>query len=671
MPSDPEASASLRHPEPHRPLRLAFWAILLLCWLGGAGRAYARPPKALFYYGGLTQWLDLRYDYNGFAAADGGYTLRQQAKEKYHVGLSYALLHPKLFTGTAALEFGLSQQFATGEGQRGSGNGSSLGYELTGALWPYRSYSARFRLQSDQERVEQSNIRSYDLNTDLRSLTLAWKNRQLPVRLVLSNSQTETSGLVNDRRVERSRISLESSYQHRFLGTTHFDLRQEEQNTSFADGRSDFELNSGYTAITNRLPFGSQFRPGALISRWLRRDDRGTRPLRTTTWSETVAYSPGKALDLDLDFNRSTAVGKEQDQIRDDWRAGARHRLFKSLTTSLDLRHTDEQRLEGERVDTRGNLTFGYTKRLPGETRLHLNLSKLWAITEQDFAAARTIFAEENLTVADPDSLILLAAANIMAESIQLFDAETGLPFDLGGEYLVLPQGSQTYLFVGDSPLIDTGTRLTVTYRYEVDRHLKYGTDGLAFGASLELATLTLYTAVTRNDYRLLDGDRQFVPTPISTYRLGFDNKLAKMSWGGYYSLSDADTEERQAVDAYFRLNRRLPRGDLHLGVHDNFSTTTRMGSAAAGSSRSSINHFSVNADFRTVVFQRAKTKLFSRYTNIQSETNARNDFAVGIKLSYKLRQLLLDLNAHVRWRFADSQSTREDALFVHLRRLF
>lgn len=654
--------------------------MLFFFWAAGPQNADARPPKAFLYYGDLTQWLDLRYDYSGNAPDDGGYRSQHLFKEQYHVGLSYSLINPNFFTGTAALDLGLRQKTTTGDypDKDGGGGGSIAGYELTGNLWKTRPYSAGFRLQASEERIDQSDYDSYDLDTDLRSAYLTWKNRFLPIKFSFIDSESKTSGLVTDRETGNSQFALMGVFTQPYLGETRFDLRHEDQNTSFSSGANDFERKSDYAAINNLLTFIGVRQRGRLLSSWTNRDESGTRPFRSTQWGESLSYSPGKAMDLTLDYTRYTLTTEDegfenQDLERDDWRASLRHHLYESLTTYVDVQHTNEENTQGDRNYTEGRLTLAYTKLLPDDARLTLTTSKLWALTEQDYADPQAVFTAEIITVAAPAIPFPLKAANIREETIQVIDAQTGIPYEEGTDYLVISEGSRTLLYVGDSLLIDVGTSLRIEYAYEADPYLEYFTDGLIIGSSLSLYNnkMNIYATFTKNDYEIYEGESFYTFDPYTSYIFGFDARLPKLNFGGFFTYSDSDREDRKSIEGYVNINKKLPRGYITINIHDSFTNTKTENPDINSTNDSSNNYFLIDADYNTVIFRQTKAKVYGKYRNIQSDAQDRNDVLAGVRLTYKTRWLVLDLDGYLRWRFAESESTREDVLYMHIRRMF
>lgn len=662
-----------------RPLCLAFWAALVLCWAGAASNAQAaRPPKAFFYYGGLSQWLALQYEANGSDAAGSGYRSQHLFKEKYHVGLSYSLLNPNFFTGSAALELGLRQHFTTGGGAGdGSGGGSILGYDFTGDLWKTRPYSAGFTLRSSQERINPVGQSSYNLDSDLHSVYLKLKNRLLPSSFSYVDSHTQTSGLRSDRETDRSLFSVQSLFTQRYLGDTRFELRREIQQTRFATRDDDIFLKRNTFNLSNRLDFKAAGSV-SLFSRLGWRQEAGTRPLRSTYWGESLSYSPGQALDLALDYSRISQTSgsdtfAQQSLQRNDWRASLRHRLLKSISTQVEAWHSNEVNTQGEREFTQGRLALSYTKTLPEQSRLTLTAGRTLSLTEQQYTDPKAVFREEEVTVVDPDLPFYLDAPYIQIETIEITDADTGLLLEEGVDYTLIPSGSRIFLYVGDSPLIGAGSQLRILYRYVAEPTLKYRSDGLSLGSSLSLYNnkLTLYATFQQNEPEILSGEDFYSFDASESLILGFATKVPKLSTGGFYSLSTSGRERRESINAHVNLEKSAYRGNFTLRVQNVFTTTETESREDRAASDSASNYLSLQADYRTILLRQTKTKLYGKATNIHSDGRDRNIVTTGLRINYAIKKLTVDFDAYTRWRFIDSQSSREEALYLNFRRLF
>ncbi|MCM2356883.1 MAG: hypothetical protein NDI77_01930 [Geobacteraceae bacterium] len=662
------------------PARFLIFTTLLLTLHAGESSA---KQRTLLQLGGLRQQISLDYTYDGAVSESNEVTTsasQQRFDENYAMGLRYAIYDPRLLTGSFSGTAGLTQsQELEGQALGGTDSGQNFQYRLTGMLLQRESTPVTFYSYSQLNRVQRPFSSSYDLTTDGFGVAMSIHNAQVPSTISYSRSSAATSGQGIDTNSTGDSLSLSASHSYRNLVSTSASFSRSSSETD-SGGNAEATSSDAYqVGLTNNLNIDNA-RGRALLTKYQLRNTAGTRSTRSSEWTENLSWGFGKALYGGLNYVNSYENSGDQKATANSGGAFLQHRLFASLSTSLNGHVSHSDFSSGSVSSVGGGISLDYQKTLPRESLLQLTASQSLSVSENELREDVLFVTNERHTVPDLVTVFEfeLVKSDIIHDvpgDIVVMNRDRTFTYTEGTDYTIRQDGRLTFVVFPLTPApgpfpITAGVELTIDYRYRVDPSIKYSTSSRAVSANLSLFSSRhrIYASYADSDQEAISQQQDASRLNESRlYTVGYTARLEYSSFAVAYRRQESTTSDSDNLSASWRFARNFGNNYLSVSLRDNYSLYGKSGVDGNGDFS---NAFSLDSVYQKVLYGRINMRLNGQYVNIMGRTES-DTVALGLDLSTWFGRSELVLQSSVDWRFSGTTAERHDNVKLTYRRHF
>jgi hypothetical protein len=326
----------------------------------------------------------------------------------------------------------------------------------------------------------------------------------------------------------------------------------------------------------------------------------------------------------------------------------------------------------GEEQNTIGNLSLSYQKRLPAQSRMHLGFGYTLGVTDRDLDE-NFLHAEEPL-VARLEEQNLLGNPDVVEASIVVQNAEKTTTYVEGPDYIVEAFGIWTEIIIPPGSAISAGDLLSVEYDYLVNPSIEFATETYRGSAALSLfgRRHKIYASVVDSNQDLRSGSDENVRlVQLTQYTLGFETNLERVSYGAEYVDYDSTIDKYRSVEGFWRYLRRRGRTTMSLQFRDIYTTFEETEFTRESDVGGDENAFSVDASYRRLFWRGTMLRTTATYLNVQGRSRDREEYTLGLDVSFRLGQLDVFLVSEIEWDEFDENRYREEFVRLEIRRYF
>lgn len=589
---------------------------------------------------------------------DSDSTNQLETEEKLKLNIGGYSLDPRFFNFNVRLEPALEQRTSDSGSVKTSSDSTYLNYSarfdfLSGVQASPFALSGNISASSGE--VDGSLGNRSDVTSESRSASLRWKSRAFPMSLSYKERSLEevfTPGF-GQQPTEREEFQKTITLQGR---STKMRLLLE------ANDYDDLtSVDRDYESKEARL--GNTFRwgKGSHINSRLDYFNR-------EGFSEKEEFSVDESLKLQHLANLSTTYG-----YRYEWLSrttdtethtgyfGLSHRLYKNLTTGLNLSGSETTSEDFMNKTYSANLDFNYTKKIMSGVRLSSNLGGGYRTIEQnggqlDFSESPTV----PLT-----GIVILAQKYILWPTI-IVTAPGCITCLEGSDYFVEDAGGDyTQLRIPGGSRIAIGDVITVDYAYEPPTVEYYGIPYRA-GVRLDFGWVALYHRTSGENQTYVSGPDPDVVTDRRT-----DTTGVEFTWSGSGMRAAASAERSHTQsDTQDSLDYIL-RQSLSYTIAQNASLAAAL-SESFYSNGTDVDAYTADLSANWFPIRNLNVKPYiSAFHRVQDPGGTENFQKAGVNVSWRWRRLLMDTRYYHSWRESDSGNTIEDRLIFNVKRKF
>jgi hypothetical protein len=491
-----------------------------LAWLFCAA-AFGQPaPQSQFF--SLNNFhgdVELRYDIDEDSLRDKTLgvtttTTEQEFDEIMMLSGDGFVYHPLFLTYKAAVGLDLTQGSSSIESPTGntrsSLNGVAPEYAIAGSLLPQHAVSLDFSLNKATSTVSPpfGEVTKTDNENELATLSL---NRgPLPTQLAFAHETSDQTqmGLGENRDLEDSWVQLtvnhtiphsSSSFVYKYL-----DGREDDEEVTSVTTEFSTVRRVQTAAFNNTLQLGDG-NWAILNSRANYQDETGTFPWEQFTEDESLVlkHSNNLSSQYSVDYSQVT-VGGENTELTAA-QASLSHQLYESLLSIARVygSHQDSTLVT---EDIEGvSLTENYRKRIPWGT-LTVDAGAGYSVTDDNTKPGLNSVVNESQTLADTITTFL-NNPNVVPGTVVVTNLSGAITYLLNMDYVLIPHGILTEIQRLPTGAIANATTVMVSYQFQSDLPIKYGTTDLHGRLTLDLFDhLTLYVNRQSTENTVLSG---------------------------------------------------------------------------------------------------------------------------------------------------------------------
>lgn len=543
---------------------LLVWALSLLI----ISFSSSESPAQIF---GLGEWSGAYESTTQYIRSESGggdfYSQNLALQNRLKVGNHGAyILDPELITFSFGGTFGLSQDWFSSSFDESSQRGTLWGYDFVADILRDRAFALNLFANRDQDRVLGGLAGPLKSMFERRGVKFFAREVYLPFTLTFRQEfqdQESGSGPSRARRGQRQNI-LTYEGERGWLDSE-MAVRYE-----FIDNKDVTFSNLSYKSHEGSLYYSLDFGP-ELNRRWDSRvrllNRQGNYTLTSLNLSESLFIRHTDRFWTDYLYSFQRVTGTSGNLTNHIGAFNLTHRLYESLTTRLSLDGSMQKFAGGERDDFRSRLTMAYTKKVPGDGRLNIDLNAGFEYTNSRFPT-RQNFVPQEFHTAQPISGFPSLAANIRLANPFVILGPTAAQRPVVRKIVpacgILIEGIDYTLttFVDFTEIvpnpgagcsgINPGDQIEVEYNYEVSQSLAYTTVPWRIGISVDYGWIrpfyyheqTHQTALSGRDTQFLDNHRA---DGLGT-ELRYDGNLMTASLSAEV---ERYTSSRQAYNAF------------------------------------------------------------------------------------------------------------------------
>lgn len=643
-----------------------------------AGNAMAEF-KGLLLLGDLRQSVVLDYIYRGQEImprkANSSSSSQNRFNETYNAGIEYSILHPYVLNGNIKAGFGLDQAIYSSPSSSSSSNGVKYSYDINGVIFKISPTPANFSVRSETMHILAPFTPGYDVTTDSYAVGASFKHKILGLRLDYQNTTSETSGTSSDSRQNLSLLTLKADNFYKNSATevqiTHLTSKLEPlspSNNGVTTNESYF-FNAKNTLI-------SQQKDKTLSSGISYREEKQPALIKTFTLSESLNWQLGKALNLNASYENSSVStsgifgSAATDTTQQIGAVTLTHLLYKSLSSRLRLQGRQNDWNVGHETEYTGTANFYYTKRLSELDTLTLNYSEEYSVIDRRLTSGELTAIDEPLT-AQINGNNVLRQPNIIRSSIIVRDQINPLIIYDERDFRIITNGPFTgfdFSVIGSRIL--EGTRLFVTYQYQVDASAKYQRSSHGGGGAITFydGTYQLYANISQSTQEISSGQPGiFRPGSSMDFLFGATRNKNGIYANLEYVNSDSEQIKAQHVEATFRLTRYFEGSSLNAQIKDR---QTWYGATEFNTSHSE-NQLSLSSDYSRNVFNNAVLTLRAFYFRVVDANRERNEVSLESIYRWGGGKLFVDASGKVQFRDTDGNQALDNQIHLRITRIF
>lgn len=635
----------------------------------------------LLRFGKLAQSISLGYEFDQQSSdSEGGTSLDSTSHrfdERYRASFRYAVLSPRLLTGSVRIGANLEQESEEATNRPASdGSSHQLEYNVNGTWFQRSWYPVSFFTYQQYNRVRQAFTPAYDIKTDGVGATLSLQNDYVPTLFNYSLRTNETSGAGADTEntIESFLLSFSHSYRSLSNATLSLSLNQSETVTQGEATTTSTDTRSA--VFKHLLNLGSNDLTRTLNTLASYVDETGTVHNRTLELNESLDWWVGKALQTHAIYVHRDRTFAGRKTVEDSGVGWVQHRLYKSLTTRLDLRGKNTTfDNDGSVTEIGGGGTIDYEKKLPQQSSLLVGAGYNYGVIDNKLGADLFPVINELLTVPDlPPHELVLGQFDVIPESIVVRNQDRTFIYTAGTDYLVETNGRETRIVfpqiptVGPVP-ITAGSILSVDYEYRLTPSITYSQTIYTGYATLSLfqERHRIFARISDSSQDVLENRGAGTPQLIDyrTLQLGFETRREFLSYGASYLRIDSDINPSQTFEGFMRYVRAFGQELVRLNLRERY---TLHDNGSDGSSYT--NTLNLTGEYLRPVTNWATMRLLGNYLMVRGRSPS-DEVGSSVEFNAQFGRTELSLFSELVWKFLPQSSTRNMAVRMQVSRGF
>jgi hypothetical protein len=512
------------------------------------------------------------------------------------------------------------------------------------------------------------------------------KNKFLPTSMRYTKTTVEMDGHDSSDRIQNFQI-LSVETRHKYQDISESELRILSV-IDHSESKAGVNLSDNTTLglnFRNQLLLGAKDKGRNILTTFLvNQSSATTYQNESLNLTEAITYPLGKALIAtgNYSFLKSTTTFNETSTsgISNTVNADLTHSLASSLTTRLGVFASNNDFDTGAEQTTGGSFSVAYLKKLPAQSKLQLQFSQQYQVTDRNFSTVNAqVLREQNAVVSKvgnstvPDFL-QLANVEVDPGSIVVENADQlirSIPYVNDLDYRVVPFGIFTRIEI-ISPDIHVGDKLLISYSFLRNAQIQFSTSlrRAAFELSLLENKYRLFGTWNETRQDIMSGNASVVRLNSgNALHLGFDVNLDKLKYGSNVTYSSTNQEKYQSVVAFLQYGYRLGIGTISFNLDDRLTKTETISDSGPTNS-STVNSASVGMSYARSLFSSAFVSMAGTFTDSRGENVARDDATLGLNFGWQMGRLTVRLTAQENLRFEEVFS-RSDHLQLRVSRVF
>jgi hypothetical protein len=647
-----------------------FFTILLLlqCFLSVRDGFAERMGPLLFTI--PEQRIDASYHYQN--DKESLTSTRHEFYEDYVLRMKYGFGRLSILQGNLELSLRGDQDLSTSGTSKSKNTQLGFQYDINGVFFERSSTPGKFSATSSIAQVATPFSPTYLITNTTYSLGWALKNLLIPINVEYLTGTAVTDGQIIDYTRDRNEWYLHAS-NFRKHSTTFLDISRVMNSytptvgATTQDNRLDAKLG-------NQLSWNVRGFDHTLDSVLRYSETTGINFAQYLDWTETVRWDWGQGLRSGVDYSLSTISGDPGTQAHDSAGVWVQQQLFKSLTTRLLLRGIWDSYPTGYGSEISGNISFGYTKKLPRDSVLTVDFNKGYSVNDRNLGVDKlTIFGEKIQVVFG--TRLFLAQPNVIASSVVVRNADPLKrvpPYNLNIDYQLVTTGALTEIVPigGTIPLGDT---LLITYDYQVDPNIRTTTDSYGLNSALLLfgGDYRLYSnaTLTRQDY---SGQQALLPglTAQESLTLGLERKWDALSLLGEYSYFDSSADNHQGLLAQARYNSIARASSLNVSLIEQYLWYAQTNYGGTLLHREPDNHVTATLSYSRQLSSGFTTILTANFIDTRGAVNS-DSYAIGGALNMLIGKLGISLDSSFGLHIQGNEDSTFESVRIRVTRYF
>lgn len=641
--------------------------IIMLAAGLASGQACAEQ-RSILLLGNIQQYLNVSYDYEE-SHSTGSTTSTsfdsQIIKERYQVSSDYIIYHPSLLAGSAALGITFNQNFYSGQNsESASGKGISFNYDIGGTILDGTNYPTTFRVRSEETTVQRDYTGNFNVATDSYNAGFRYISKEYPLSLSFNEVNTQTTGLGSDINQQVQNIGFLISHPVGNINNTVLSYAHSAIESHSLEGSANLSTyNSDRFTATNLLSWSSDGKARSVTATYSLLRETGNIESTSVNAGLGAFWDLGKTLSLRGDISESRTGSPYRDDIIS--KVSLRHRLFDSLTTSIDglFRRSLLDQMTEEEKD--GTLAVSYHKRIPLNGLLDLSFSQTYGYFDR--TGKQTInYIKDQSFVANFGEPIIIQASGIVESSIVVRNADPtirAIPYSpITDYYVYVDAGSATINIRSPAPpspgvpgsAINDGDTLLISYETDIDPSLHYSTDVRSLNGSISLLNNRIRLFVTTQDAVLTPTDLASQSQLLNSYhsqRVGVQLMQGASLLDVELSKLRSTEEDSSTIEAAFNHTFRLEDGSLSTYLKGRLSIRHPQSLDSDESPQPTIREQSANVgiQYSTYLLDYIPTRIRANYLFITGAIRT-NDASIIGTLQVQAGKLFLQLLPEVHW---------------------
>lgn len=653
--------------------------IIMLAASLASGRACAEQ-RSLILLGNIQQYLNVSYDYDE-SHSNGSTTSTsfdsQIIKERYQLSSDYTIYHPNLLLGSAAVGVTFNQDFYSGQNaERTFGKGISFNYDIGGTILDGSNYPTTFHVRSEEATVQRDYTGNFNVATDSYSAGFRYRSKNFPLSLTFSQVNTQTSGLGSDTDQQVRNIGFLISHPIGNINDTVLSYAHSEIDSRSIQGSASISAyNSDRFTATNLLSWNSEGKARSISATYSLLRETGNIESTSVSAGMGILWDLGKTLSLRGDISEARTGAPSRDDIIS--KVSLRHRLFESLSTSVDglFRRSLMDQLSEE--EKNGTLAVSYHKRIPLNGLLDLSVSQTYGYFDR--TGHQTInYIKDQSYVASYVDPIIIQAIGVVQNSIVIKNADPTVratPYDPVTDYYVVVEASTTEIFINPMGAIKEGDTLLLSYETDIDPALHYSTDVRSLNGSISLLDNRIRLFASTQDAALTPSGSNTQFQILNSYhsqRVG----LQLMEGTSLLDLEASrlrSTEEKSStLEAVFNHTFPLEDGSLSTYLKGRLSFRYPQPQGPDEGTQPMIRERSANVgiQYNTILLDYISTRIRANYLCITGGLRS-NDASIIATLQFQAGRLFLQLLPEVHWTSTGNTSIWNEKIRLMITRYF
>jgi len=656
--------------------------ILLLLALIAPFPAWAQQ-RGLFLIKNPLQYVDLTYEYRNSSTGGSGINStttqeRHDLRPRYFIRFDYAIYDPDIlqgsFAGSAKYDY---SHYSSSPGLSGSKNGPGYELDVNGVFFNRKPLSADFTVRSRDDLVMPEYSPSYDIYTDYYKAGLRYKNPVIPLSAYYYNVTARTSGQTNDSKMTNETVTFDANHNYRQVSVSKFSFIYNDMTNTYE--RMAYDTHHTYYLFTLDNTFAptlGRFRPsfGTNLSY---QKDSGDYAGTTYQARENISCFLGRALETGANYSyyRIERDINTQSQTTNNAELWLEHQLYSSLRTRLAFRGNFDRYQDGYVDTTSASLMTTYTKNLPDMGRLYFRIGDTYEVKNQDFSNTTQTRIDQPVTFESNFTDVVLG--NNVLSVTRAIDIVDGTPYYENVDFVLIP-GPISYLSVipGSTLFNRTFPRtLKITYTYQVNPAIKYGTNILNISSNVSLYQdrYYLYVNYEQRNQNLWSGqDNVVVLGPSSFLRAGAELRLNNNlnTFGIEYQNLEYIYDSRESIAGYWRYTGRIGSLALNTTIQDTY-IWYRSNQVTSTRSTYSDNALSAMVNMTQRLFRNSVLQLTTNYVMIRGDSPSRDDLIFRLRYLWAMGKFRLAVDVQSFLRFMNGENQINNLVRFEVRRYF